>query len=97
MKLQPASGNVINEYEIEGCSTSALNGLYKTEGSFKAAGLGATSTAAHLEITEQGTLFVREQKSGLEGSLTVSGRVKDSGSAYTALSNTTIETANTTP
>jgi hypothetical protein len=70
-KFTPVTPAIFAEFEIEGCSTEALNGLYKVEGSLIAEIAGATTKTTHAKVTEQGTLFVREQKAGLEGEITV--------------------------
>lgn len=92
VKFEPASGTLLASFEVEGCSTESLNGLYEVNGSIKGAPEGATSNFSESTTTAQSTLTVRGVKGGLDGSLTIAGRVKGSGSNYTDLSSTTIQT-----
>ncbi len=91
LKFEPAEGTVFAEFEVEACTTEALNGLYKVEGSLKATPEGATLSTTGAEVTAQNTLKVRGQKAGIGGSLTISG--KDAvDSVYTPLTVTTVNT-----
>jgi hypothetical protein len=94
LKFEPAEGTLFAEFEITGCSTSALNGVYKVEGSLKTDSLettGATLVSTEAAVTTQGKLTVRGQKAGIGGSLTIEG--KDAvDSLYTPLSTTTVNT-----
>jgi hypothetical protein len=89
LKIEPETGSVIAEFEVEGCSVAALNGSYKLEGSFKLVPNGATLTSTHAEITEQGTLKLRGQKAGISTSLTVNGR-KSPEESFTPVGLTTV-------
>lgn len=91
VKVMPFEGTVLAEFEVEGCSTAALNGAYKVEGSLKAVPNGITIVCGHVSVTEQKTLKVRGQTAGLDGSVVVSGREGGSG-AFTPLMTRTVET-----
>lgn len=71
--IRPAEGTVLAQFEVEGCTIAALNGVYKVEGSIKAQTDGATVRTIRLNSTEQGTLKLRGQKAGLESAFTVEG------------------------
>lgn len=95
--FEPVTGTVFAEFEVESCTGSAaieaLNGLYKVEGSLKAQPDGATLITTHTAVTTQGTLKLRGQKAGLEGSVTVKATDKAAGDEVdTPLSVTTVET-----
>ncbi len=93
ISFTPASGEVFTEFEIEGCTLMGLNGVYKVTGSVKGSPDGATIKFTHADTTKQGTLVLRGQKAGIEGSVTLNGRdpVLEE-TTFTPLSATTIET-----
>ena len=64
--FQPASGTVIAEFTVEGCSVSSLNTTYQLDGSFKGVPSGATIALTHTEITAQGTLTLGGLPAGIE-------------------------------
>lgn len=75
MKFAPASGEVFASFEIEGCSVGALNGVYEVKGSVTSSSInGATTKFEPGPTTELGTLKVRGQKAGINGTLTEKGR-----------------------
>jgi hypothetical protein len=91
VRFEPNEGTVFAEFEIEGCSVAALNGLYKVEGAVYATPEGATLTSVEATVTAENTLKVRGQKAGIGGSITIQG--KDAvDSVYTPLSVTTVNT-----
>lgn len=90
IKFEPKEGTVLASFEVSGCSVSALNGLYKLEGSFVGTPNGATVEFSETGITTQGTLKLRGQKAGFEGKTTLSARA-NSTQAYTPISFTTTE------
>lgn len=90
-KLEPAEGSTFAEFEIEGCSIGALNGLYKVEGSIRCIGEGSTATYTVAGVTAQGTFKLRGQKAGLGVSTTATGRA-NSTEPWTPLAVTTVET-----
>ncbi|HEV7562552.1 MAG TPA: hypothetical protein VGO24_03540 [Solirubrobacterales bacterium] len=93
VKFEPAAGEVFTEFEIEGCSIAALNGLYALKGSIKAERDGATLILTHANTTAQGTLTLRGQKMGFETTTTTKGTDLKAGDAVdTPLSVTTVET-----
>lgn len=92
VKFEPASGSVLASFEVEGCSTEALNGLYEVKGSIKGTPDGATISFTEEGSTIQNTMTMRSVPAGLEGTVTVAGRVKSSGSNYTDISPTTVNT-----
>lgn len=93
LKFTPTSGETFTEFELEGCFPTALNGVYKVTGSVKGVPDGATIKFGHTETTTQGTLSLRGQKAGVEGSITMNGRTPFSEeTVYTPLSVTTVET-----
>jgi hypothetical protein len=73
IKLSPAKGEVIAEFNILHCSIAALNHTYSITGSVKGQITGATINFTHENTTGQGTMFEFGQKAGLEGTLTVKG------------------------
>lgn len=92
MKFAPASGTVIETFELEGCP-EALNGKYELKGSYKATFDGATLIFTRGATTEAGTLTLRGKPAGVEGTTTIEGRdptLKEVN--YTPLSATTVET-----
>jgi hypothetical protein len=93
IRFSPVSGSVFTEFEIEGCFPTALNGLYKVTGSVKGSPDGATIKFTHADTTKQGTLELRGQKAGVEGSVTLNGRdpVLEE-TVFSPLSVTTVET-----
>lgn len=74
IKFEPASGTVLAEVPIEGCSVSALNNVFSLTGSFKGSPGGSIVTTTHAQITEQNTLKLGGVKAGLEAALTTSGK-----------------------
>lgn len=90
-KLEPAEGTTFGEFEIEGCSIAAINGVYQITGSIKCPGDGATVLCTHAATTAQGTLKMRGQKAGVEVTTTATGRA-NSTEAFTPLAVTTVET-----
>ncbi len=90
-KLEPIEGETFAEFEVEACTIAALNGVYKITGSIKCPGDGATVVCTKAATTAQGTLKMRGQKAGIEGTTTATGR-KNSTEPYTPLAVTTIET-----
>lgn len=93
--FEPAKGLVLAEFQVEGCAGNkaieSLNGSYKVEGTVTGVPSGATVAFSEAETTAQETLFLREQKAGIEGSMTFSARA-NSTEAYTGLAPTKIET-----
>ncbi len=74
LKFTPASGEVFASFEIEGCSTTVLNGLYEVKGSVTSSSIsGATTNFDRTATTNLNTLKVRGQKAGLAGTLTIKG------------------------
>ena len=92
VKFEPASGTVLATFEVEGCSTEALNGTFEVKGSIKGTADGATVSFTEEASTIQNTMTMRAVPAGLEGTVTIAGRAKGSGSNYTDLSPTTVET-----
>lgn len=95
IKIEPAklSGGLFATFIIEGCTVAALNGTYKLQGSVKGTPDGATTNFTLAATTEQGTLTLRGQKTGIDGSLTIKGKDPFLGDpSYTPLSFTTVET-----
>lgn len=93
LKFEPAEGTVMTEYSVEGCSIAGLNGTYSVTGSFKCPIDGATINCSRTETTAQGTLSEKGQKSGVEGTMTLTAKdPKEGGGEYTPLSATTVET-----
>jgi hypothetical protein len=91
VKFEPSEGEVFAEFEIEGCTVAALNGLYQAKGSIKAEVDGTTNILTHASTTAQGTLSLRGQKAGFESTTTV--KAKDAvDTEFTPLSATTKET-----
>jgi hypothetical protein len=93
LKFVPKFAEPFASFNMKGCSTGALNGLYEIKGSLLGHPDGAVVTFVHSEVTAQGTLSMRGQKCGLEGTVTISGKDEAAGDAsFTALSITTVET-----
>lgn len=93
LKFTPASGTLFTEFAIEGCSVETLNNTYPVTGSVKGTPDGATIKFGHTETTAQNTLKFGGQKTGIEGSITLSGRTPFSEeTVFTPLSATTVET-----
>jgi hypothetical protein len=91
--ISPVEGTVLEAIEVEGCSMAGLNGTYELKGSISCPLDGATITCTHASTTEQGTLTLKGQKAGIEGTVTVSGRDPElKETTYTPLSPTTVET-----
>lgn len=91
LKFQPLEGTVLAEFEVEGCSVAALNGSYKLTGSVKGTPEGATTKFTHIGTTGQGTLFLRGQKAGIEGSLAIKAKAP-ADQNFTLIAFTTAET-----
>jgi hypothetical protein len=94
VKVEPASGTTLATFWITctGEVPAALQGTWTVAGSLKCPATGATIICSHGEVTTQNTLKANGQKAGYTGSLTLSGRVKNSGGSFRPLSPTTIET-----
>jgi hypothetical protein len=90
-RFEPAKGLTLASFEVEGCSTTALNGAYALTGTFTVIPNGATVSFTHPAATMESTLFLREQIAGIEGSLTFSAR-KGGAGTFTPLAFTTVET-----
>src|SRR5262249_47920345 len=95
--IEPASGSVFAEFQVEGCTGSealeSLNHVYKVEGSLNAEILGTTLKTTHVNTTAPGTLKVAGQKAGLEGEVTIKATDKAAGDVTdTPLSATTVPT-----
>lgn len=94
LKFQPDEGDVLASFWIT-CTPKfpALEGTWQVTGSVKGVPDGATVNFTHAETTAQGTLKVKGNKAGLEGSVTFSGRDPElKETIYTPLSATTVET-----
>lgn len=94
LKFEPDEGDVLATFWVT-CTPKlpALEGTWEVTGSVKGVPDGATVNFTHTETTTQGTLKVKGNKAGLEGSVTFSGRDPAlSETVYTPLSPTTIET-----
>ncbi len=91
MKIAPVSGSLIGSFEVEGCSVSALNGLYEITGSIPTSEIdGATTKFTPILTTAAATLKVRGQKAGLSASTTLKGRdTKKPGDFFKPLTQTT--------
>lgn len=95
MKISPTSGSVFAEFFVTGCKSAPTNGTYKIEGSLVVEVDGATIRSTETKITEQGTLKIRGQKAGLQGTLTIKSTdtaAGDNEGQTTAYSATTVET-----
>ncbi len=95
VKFEPAAGAgaAFAIFWVTECEIAALNGTYEVKGSLTAPTNGATIEATGADVTSQGTLTVRGQKAGLEGTLTLIAKDETAGDpAYTPLSVTTVET-----
>jgi len=94
LKFQPKEGTTFATFNLSGCTPAELNGAYTVTGSLKTDEIdGATVKATHGPVTAENLLRVRNQKAGLEGSLTISGLdVAQGQETYTPLSATTVET-----
>ncbi len=99
IKIEPASGAVLAEFFITGCSIAALNCVSpnpcKAEGSLVAEVDGATIRTKEANITAQGTFKFRGQKAGLDSIFTPRGYDENAGQKSTedvALSATTVST-----
>lgn len=73
VKYTPVTGSVFAEFTVEGCSITALNHVYKLEGSVTGTKEGTTTNFTHAATTEQKTLKLSGQTAGLEGSITTKG------------------------
>jgi len=71
LKFTPAEGSVFAEFTVEGCSITALNHVYKAEGSVIGNTEGATTRFTKEETKKQGTLKLQGQLAELEGVLTI--------------------------
>lgn len=91
--FEPASGTILAEFNIKGCTIPGLNGLYTVTGKIKAQPEGATVNTTLANTKAQGTLKARGQIVQFESSFTVRGTDKVAGDiADTPLSVTTVET-----
>jgi hypothetical protein len=93
--FEPLAGptGVFAEFTVEGCSISALNGIYEVKGTVEGTVDGATLNFTHPTTTAQGKLTLRGQKAGFESSATVKGTDKAAGDKTdTPLSATTVPT-----
>jgi hypothetical protein len=91
----PSKEGVIAHFILDGCvaPVTGLNGPYTVQGSITCPVNGATVACTHPGTTAADTLKLNGAiKAGLELSTTFKGREKGSGSAYTPLSPTTVET-----
>jgi hypothetical protein len=89
LKFTPKEGTTFAEFKLEGC---AVANTYKVIGSVLGVPDGATTNTVHNKVTEEKTLRLQSAVgpvAGIEGTLTIRGRVTGSGSAYTPLSVTT--------
>jgi hypothetical protein len=96
LKFSPKEGTTFATFFVEGCKEAfkALEGEFKVTGSLIGAVDGATTTTTEVGVTEQNTLKLRNQKAGLSGTLTISGRdeklfKEGKETAFTPLSATT--------
>jgi hypothetical protein len=86
--LKPTEGTLLASFELEGC-TAAINGSYEVKGSISCPVNGATVNCTHSATTALGTLTMRGQKVGIEGSLTAQGKDTALGDpSFTPLSTT---------
>jgi hypothetical protein len=85
LAFKPKAGTTFAGITIEKCTVEALNNTFPVTGTLKAKVEGATTTANEAEVTTQNTLKFGGNKAGLGGSLTISGRVKETTGAYTPL------------
>ncbi len=93
VKIEPAVGNTLATFWITHCSVVALNGTYEVTGTLTGTPEGATLVFNGADVTAQGTLKVRGQKAGLDGSFTFKGKDETAGDPeYTPLTVTTVET-----
>jgi hypothetical protein len=90
--LEPETGTTFATFWVTNCTTEALNGTYEVTGKLTATTEGATLIATHNDVTTQGTLKTRGQKSGLDGSLTIKGTDLPGDKVDTPLSVTTVST-----
>jgi hypothetical protein len=94
VKFEPLVAGTFATYFVE-CTTKvpAMEGTWEVGGSLKCPLDGATVVCKHAEVTEQNTLKGKGVKTGIEGSLTLSGKDPVAGEeVFTPLSVTTVET-----
>lgn len=93
VKIEPATGQTLAAFFVTNCTIPALNGTYEVTGSLTGTTNGATLIFTHADVTAQGTLKLRGQKAGLDGSFTFKGKDEKAGDTeYTPLTVTTVET-----
>jgi hypothetical protein len=93
VKIEPAVGTTLATFFVTNCTVPALNGTYEVTGSLTGTTNGATLIFTHADVTAQGTLKLRGQKAGLDGSFTFKGKDETAGDPeYTPLTVTTVET-----
>lgn len=93
-KYEAADGGAYANFFLtceEGKKIPGCEGTLTVTGSVKATPEGTTSNLTHAATTTQGTLFVKGNKAGIDGSLTLSVREKGGG-AYTPVAQTTVTT-----
>lgn len=74
LKFEPAGATPFAEFWISGCSITALNGKYTVTGSVKSTEISGTSTVfTAANTTGQGTLKLRAQVAGINGTLNLKG------------------------
>lgn len=91
LKIQPKAGNVLERFYLTECELPSLNGTYSITGSFNGVPNGATVNFSHAETTAAKTLFSGGTPVGIEGTLTLSGRLNNL-TGFTPVSFTTVET-----
>jgi hypothetical protein len=96
LSIAPKEGETLAEFNVEGCTQTGLNGLYKLTGSVKGTPEGATLTFTHTGTTSPKTLRLNGPTgivTGIEGSITLNGRDPAlEETSFTPLSFTTVET-----
>lgn len=101
LTFTPVTPETFIEFTIVkvGAEACPVAGTYKVTGSVTGEPEGATTVFKHGKVgppaegtTGQNTLKLGGNRAGVEGKLTISGRVKGSGAAYTPLSATTVVT-----
>jgi hypothetical protein len=94
LKFTPKEGEVFATFTLKGCTEESFNGKYEVKGSLITKPIdGATIETDATEVTNQGTLKVRNLKAGIAGALTIKGTDVEAGDTEdTPLSATTVET-----
>jgi hypothetical protein len=92
VEISGVESQILASFEVEGCETAALNGIWKIEGRVKGTPNGSALNFTHANTTEQKTLKTKGMTFtvGLEGSLTFRGAGAES--TRTPLGATTVET-----